>query len=355
MKKHRILAILLSVVMTVSVITGCSASDSSDDASSQAQADDELEIGSIVVYGKGEQVRGLAIPYVTFETGKRLAEEINSWKREMGDSVNVYAMPIPLSSQFYMPDSMKGQGTDQHENIKNIIGNLKGVVGINCVSELEQHVNEDIYARTDHHWLPLGAYYGAKVFAQEAQVDYPPLDQYDKFTKEGFVGTYYTYSNYDKSLEQHPDTFVYFKPKNIKEVSCTYYNLSFTQKIDHPKTDESGMFIDSLDGSKCYSVFFGGDAQMQEIKTSCTNNRVLVIFKNSYANAMVPFLTNSFSKIYVCDYRFFETNGIDFCKKVGCTDLLFAGVLPLICSDVGIGHLERIRVKEGKNDSNEEK
>jgi hypothetical protein len=60
---------------------------------------------------------------------------------------------------------------------------------------------------------------------------------------------------------------------------------------------------------------------------------------------MIPFLTNSFSKIYVCDYRYFDINGVDFCKKVGCTDLLFTGAISLICSDVGIDSINNIRVQ----------
>lgn len=304
-------------------------------------------LGSVVVYGSGKDTRGLVLSYINFEMGQRFAEAINKWKTDLGDGVNVYAMPDPLSSAFYMPSNMKNMGTDQDENIKNISAHLKGVVGVNCVNELAKHMNEDIYARTDHHWLPLGAYYATKTFAEAAQVDYPALDQYDKITKEGFLGTLYTYSNYDQGIGNNPDTFTYFKAKNIKQVSCKYYDTSF-QPMNPEKpygTDESGLFYDAMEGSNCYLSFLGSDAQIVEINTPCKNNRVLVVYKNSYGNAMIPFLTNSFSKIYVCDYRYFNINGVDFCKKVGCTDLLFTGAISLICSDVGIDSINNIRVQ----------
>ena len=278
--------------------------------------------------------------------GKSFADACNKWKQDLGDGVNVYAMPDPLSSAFYMPNNMKNMGTDQNENIKNIIGALKNVVGINCVNELAKHMDEDIYARTDHHWLPLGAYYATKVFAESAQVDYPELDKYDKFTKEGFLGTLYTYSNYDQDIHDNPDTFVYYKAKNIDQVTCTYYDTSFNKLQTQPYgTDKSGLFYDSMEGSNCYLSFLGSDSQIVEINTPCKNNRVLVVYKNSYGNAMIPFLTNSFSKIYVCDYRYFDINGVDFCKKVGCTDLLFTGAISLICSDVGVSSINNIRVQ----------
>ena len=330
-------------------------SSSSDSSKSNTKKDEVVKIpentnegkllGSVVVYGSGKETRGLVLSYVDFNLGKKFAEAINKWKEDLGESVNVYAMPAPLSSAFYMPSNMKDMGTDQNENIKNIVGNLKGVVGINCVNELAKHMDEDIYARTDHHWLPLGAYYGTKVFAEAAQVDYPSLDQYDKITKEGFLGTLYTYSNYDQGIQNNPDTFVYYKPKNIKEVTCQYYDTSFANPFKPYGTDESGLFYDSMEGSNCYLSFLGSDSQIVEIKTPCKNNRVLVVYKNSYGNAMIPFLTNSFSKIYVCDYRYFNINGVDFCKKVGCTDLLFTGAISLICSDVGINSINNIRVQ----------
>ncbi len=303
-------------------------------------------LGNIIVYGTGKQTRGLSVSYVNFDMGKSFAEAVNKWKQDLGGSVNVYAMPAPLSSAFYLPSNMKDQGADQNENIKNVIGNLQGVVGINCVNNLAKHMDEDIYARTDHHWLPLGAYYATEVFAEAAQVDYPALDQYDKFVKEGFLGTFYTYSNYDQGIQNNPDTFTYFKPKNINQVKCTYYDTSFNKLAQQPYgTDESGLFYDSMEGSNCYLSFLGSDAQIVEINTPCTNGRVLVVYKNSYGNAMIPFLTNSFSKIYVCDYRYFNINGVDFCKKVGCTDLLFTGAISLICSDIGISCINNIRVQ----------
>ena len=71
-------------------------------------------------------------------------------------------------------------------------------------------------------------------------------------------------------------------------------------------------------------MFVGTDDTILEVDTDADNDRVLVIFKDSYGNALVPFLTSSFSKIYLCDNRFFNINSVDFAKEVGATDVLFA-------------------------------
>ena len=84
------------------------------------------------------------------------------------------------------------------------------------------------------------------------------------------------------------------------------------------------MNLDGYDNSMYYLVFMGGDDKITHVETDCKNGRTLVIFKDSYGNALVPCLTSSFENIYVYDMRYFELNAIDFCKQVGCTDLLFA-------------------------------
>lgn len=73
-----------------------------------------------------------------------------------------------------------------------------------------------------------------------------------------------------------------------------------------------------------YLVFMGGDEKITHVKTDVTNKRTLVIVKDSYGNALVPYLTQSFSDIYVIDMRYFDLNAVSFMQQVGATDVLFA-------------------------------
>ena len=68
----------------------------------------------------------------------------------------------------------------------------------------------------------------------------------------------------------------------------------------------------------------GGDEKITHVTTDVKNGRNLVIIKDSYGNALVPFLTSSFENIYVIDMRYFELNAIDYIKDVNATDVLFA-------------------------------
>ena len=88
-----------------------------------------------------------------------------------------------------------------------------------------------------------------------------------------------------------------------------------------------------------------------ELDTDCTNGRTLVIFKDSFGNALVPFLTHSFSKIYVCDFRYFDLNAIDFIENVGATDVLFAVSIAAAHTESHINAIGNDRIQTDSNAS----
>lgn len=279
--------------------------------------DDGEWMGNVVVSGKGKNVRAMSAFYGTFDMGKKYAETINKYRDDLTDQINMYTMNMPTSAAYYMPSNLADQFTSQHDCIKNIGNNLNGIVNVDVYSTLDEHKSEYIYSRTDHHWAPLGAYYAAKVFAEKSKVDFPDLKTYEECKIEDFVGTMYAYSDYDEELANNPDTFIYYKPDN--NYTVTYYDTAF----QNAQTGAS-LFFDYASGVNCYSAILGRDDVIAELDTDCTNGRTLVIFKDSFGNALVPFLTHSFSKIYICDFRYFDLNAIDFIENVGATDVLFA-------------------------------
>lgn len=300
--------------------------------------DDGQWEGNVIVSGKGKNIRAMGAYYGTFENGTRYANTINKWKKALGDSVNVYNMSIPTSAAYYMPENLKDSVSDQKDNIDNIASGLKGIINVDVYNNIGKHTDEYIYSRTDHHWQPKGAYYAAEVFAEQAGIKFPKLSTYKKCKIDGFVGTMYAYSNYNSQIAKYPDTFYYYKPKN--KYSVKYYDTSFKNPVD------GSLFFDYAQGVNCYSAILNVDNEIAELKTDCKNGRVLVIFKDSFGNALVPFLTNGFSKIYVCDFRYFDINAIEFCKKVGCTDLLFAISLTSCSTPTHVDCLNNIRIQK---------
>lgn len=336
-KLAAITTVTANTAPVAAVVDGSTSTEKEELADLPDMLDDGVTEGNVIVFGKGSNVRAVSGYYGQFSTGADYARTINKYKEAMPD-VNVYSMSIPLSSAYYIPDSFKDTVADQKDNIDNIASELKNVISVDVYDAIGSHRSEYIYSRTDHRWQPLGAYYAAEVFAGAAGVDHPELRTYQECSIRNFLGTMYAYSNYDIQLAAYPDTFIYYKPDN--EYTTTYYDTDFTNG------EEDDLFFDHAEGVNCYSAILGADDVIAEIETDVDNGRTLVIFKDSFGNALVPFLTHGFEKIYVCDIRYFDENAIAFCRKVGCTDLLFALSVNSCSSETHIAAINNNRIRE---------
>ena len=124
---------------------------------------------------------------------------------------------------------------------------------------------------------------------------------------------------YDNLLN-HPERFVYYKPKDLASLKVTQYNTYFGEPVDAELFNDPA----NLDNSSYYLVL-GTDERIVHVENpKCKNGRNLVIFKDSYGNALLPFLVGSFENIYLCDIRYFNLNAVSFAEEVECTDMLFA-------------------------------
>ncbi len=273
--------------------------------------------GCILANAGTPQVRAMEEYYYGYDAGEYLARSVDGYAAAVGEGTDVYLMVIPTSQEFYTPEDLKDGYADQLESTREVYSQLTAAKGVFINQKLEDHKAEYIYSRTDYHWQPLAAFYAAGIFAEEAGVPFAEFDTYEEIQREGYLGAFYTV-NEIYALEEYPDTFTYYKPANLDNCVTTFHDTWFTGG------SEGQLFNDDIDIGSSYTVFVGTDDTILEVDTDADNDRVLVIFKDSYGNALVPFLTSSFSKIYLCDNRFFNINSVSFAQEVGATDVLFA-------------------------------
>lgn len=262
--------------------------------------------------------RGIMLYGGSFKKGQAYAETLNRFKSDLGKNVNVYSLVAPTPVSYYLPKKYEDMTGSEIDNIKNINEYLKNVTPVDAYGALKKHKDEKIYPRTDHHWTPLGAYYAAEEFAKSADVPFAGLSKYKKVTKEGYVGTLYGYSG-DADLKNNPEDFVYYVPKD-ESYTTTYYDNDMTNK----REGKLLINLDNVAPVSWYLVFMGSDDKIAHVHTKAGNGRKLAIVKDSYGNALVPYLTESFEDIYVIDMRYFELNAVSYFKEQGITDVLFA-------------------------------
>ena len=271
----------------------------------------------ILVAGMDGHYRGIMFYGGTYGYCDQYVTDVKAFQSALPE-VTVYSMVIPTSVDFYNPDEYSGYTELQKDKIEYIENELKntGVTNIKVYDTLSKHTNEEIYSRTDHHWMPLGAYYAAQVFCKDAGVKVPDISKYRKETCGGYVGSMYYYSS-DVNLYNDPEQYTVYYSPNEDKLTTTYYNRYYSNGYD------SNLFLCN-DASYYYLTFLGSDDLIAHVKTNASTVRNLVVIKESYGNALIPFFTESFDNIYVLDLRYCEVNAINFCKEVGATDLLFA-------------------------------
>ena len=275
----------------------------------------EMAGACILAYEGTPQVRAMEKYY--YDDGSYLANCINSFAENVGEEVNTYLMMIPSSEAFYAPEELKKTMPDQLRSEKKTYKQLTAAKGVKIADILNEHKAEYLYSRTDYHWQPLAAYYASREFAAAADVTFAEFDTYEAVEREGYLGAFYTINGIE-ALAEYPDLFTYYKPANLGSCKTYFYDTWFGGRY------ENQLFFEDMDIYSSYTVFVGTDDAIIEVDTDTDNDRVLVIFKDSYGNALVPFLTQSFSKIYICDDRFFNVNSLWFTNEVGATDVLFA-------------------------------
>ena len=286
----------------------------------------KIASNGIIVVGNAPNARALMI-YGGIGGGDGYAAAANKYKETFGSKVNVYCMVIPSSTEYYLPEKVKGKSKAMLTTIKNIHSKLRSdVKPVDVYTILGHHSSEPIFLRTDHHWAPLGAFYTAKKFADVAGVPFKDLGSYEKKVIHGFVGTMYGYSK-DIAVKNSPEDFVFYKPKDVA-YKTTYINYTIDENYNvtaESKPTSGELFYTYKDGSSlAYNTFMGGDAKITQVRTGTGNGRRLIIIKDSFGNALPGYLCYSFEEIHVIDSRYFTKNMKKYVADNKITDILFA-------------------------------
>ena len=201
---------------------------------------------------------------------------------------------------------------NQLQDISDIADKLSGSIQfLDAASALSSHADEYIYYKTDHHWTSLGAYYAFSACSGQLGIA-SPVANYDIYTvSDRFEGTLSSKSGSHKTT----DTVQVYIPQSQIRYYVTYSDSS--QRIC------SIYQSSALESKDKYTVFFGGNHPKVEISTTADNQRVLLLFKDSYANSFVQFLLPYYQKIIMIDPRYYYDNLDAILTTENVTDVLF--------------------------------
>lgn len=232
--------------------------------------------------------------------------------------IPVYVMLAP-NAAYIQPEKLPAYavGRDQKKQFDDIKEKLgAGINWIEVSKALLKHSDEELYYRTDNNWTSLGAFYGYEALAAAMGLDTsraPELTPY--VVNNDFIGSLAKKSGYGKGYE---DSVTIYVPKNIND----------SVKILMTDMDTGKKYATLYDSAKLekedkYSLFLGGNAGMLDIKTTADTTDRLLIFKDSYANCLIPFLAPYYREIVAVDASIYEGNIQEIMQKAKFTSILF--------------------------------
>lgn len=238
------------------------------------------------------------------------AETVNKFAAKY-PNIHVTCLLTPKCCAYHSPADYD----DPHDNIASFIKSTYGmmdssVTTVDCMGLMDQHAGEYMFYRTDHHWTSLGAYYASVAYCQANGLTPWTLDSYDTVVRTGYTGSLYMYGNHPAELTANPDYSVARFPH--VGYSMVYYRDGVQyngQAVNGSVSDYAGMFL-------C------GDQPLTVITTDNKNGKTLLVFKESYGNAFVPYMIDYYERIVVVDIREDVGSVSGIISQYGVTDTL---------------------------------
>jgi len=288
--------------------------------------------GRMILAWKEDEIQD-SVTQTILKSVDSFAERMNS---EFG--TESYIMLIPTAQEIYMdllpPNSQPG---NQTMLIKNCYDGLENMTNIDAATHLFENSGSYIYYRTDHHWTAYGSYWGYHAAAKKMGIIPYELGRFDaEHASSDFRGTLFS-KTLDFKITPDVVTFYTLSPVDnyLPEIKMTVNTGSEITVHD------SLYFREFLDEKDKYAAFTGQNSPIMDIETDLENNdKSLLIFKDSFAHCMIPFLVNHYKRITVLDMRYLNTDIRDYVQPQDYSQILFVFSAPNFAEDTNLRKLD---------------
>jgi len=262
------------------------------------------------IYGDGVYTPA----YYSESSAKYYAQTMAYYKSLFGKDVRVNVIMTPVSSMVIDNPSVQARISDQGE-IQDKVAALmdKSVNFVDVYSEMYAHRDEYLFFKSDHHWTQLGAYYAYRAFA--ASLDMVPTELKDlnySVINDSYSGSMYTFTK-DSRVKNFKDTIESWttKKKMTMTVTTSYGGIN---TYDSCITPYGNNYVSFIAGDNPYTVI--------NVPENPQDKNILVL-KDSFGNAFVPYLCEHYGNIIVVDVRYTDMNVYEHLKDYGLTDIVF--------------------------------
>jgi len=214
----------------------------------------------------------------------------------MPDDINKFFIAAPMRIAID-PNIDVGYKEESIKAIEQICSELDSeILKINTLETLSAHADEYIFFRTDKAWTALGAYYVAKEFLIEKDIDIMPLDSYYDNLNIDYFGTL-IYLDGVESLMQYPDLVYFYTLKGSSNIqSITAYDNNEYKEYTSP------VIACSRGGT---DIFIGEYYSHTIIEGDISGGASIIIIGDKYSKIFAPWLIPYYGKIILINPSFY--------------------------------------------------
>lgn len=289
-----------------------------------------------IVLGKEDTL----LPYYTEELSEKLntnfknlpqiisnMERLNQLTEEYG--AEFIFVGVPGQSSFFRDryhDYFENKADYFIENEKLMFQGLedKNIGHINMNKVFREDYKENYYLKTDHHFAFEGFFKTYEEIIKKASLEPLPKDKWDITTLDRPINgsrsrqIYYLNRTDDRLKTAYPkEKVAYSKYVNGRENNTLYY-------ID-----------ENLEENPSYEIYMGGDHAEIVISTSRKDLPSLLLFGDSFTNALGPLLFNHFDETRILDLRHYEEKSLEEYITIHRPDFVV-----LVRDDLNYGNIE---------------
>lgn len=271
------------------------------------------------------QNKGYEVFKGSIKDAKEYASSLNSYKRALGKSCNVYDVVVPTSTEITLPERLsKTFSNNQRENINAVITSLSmDVTPVDVYNILGEHRNEYIYFNTDKYWTPLGAYYGYKELASTLKVKPVDIESTEQINLEqNFLGSHISSTvsketqNGNPKLLDNPDKITFFAlPETV--------SVKALPKGSEETTDMSYYNTYLEDGASPSDIYASNDCAYTILTNSSIESGKIAVVADKFGYALAPLLTYNYSEVHLIDIDNFERNIKTYLTQNKITDVVY--------------------------------
>ena len=258
---------------------------------------------------------------------QKSAEPINQFYEKTG--IPTYFILVPSASEIYRTKlPANAVNAEQKNRIQQIY--LETVNGIHCVDAyniLSSLKDNYIYYRTDTRWTCCGAYYVYQSAIQK--MGFTPVS-YQRFVIS-HMSTEFRGNLYEKTLYSgvRPDVLDRYRNESGGQITSVtaYY-------ADGQQENRSNRLYDTtaLTKDDQYQYYLGKPCQKLIIQTNIDNGKKLLLYKDSFADCLIPFLIHHYSEICIINLEQTGTDFLPATDTANYTQALFLSSMKYWCS-----------------------